>query len=250
MNFITYNLSCDWDSCDGINSFVHRAGMIYDRIRNEMPDVFAFQEVIPKSLDFLEKICPEYEFFGQFRTKNFDGEGLFTAVRRGLYEVTAYEVFWLSPAPYEPGSRFAEQSECPRICILTDLRNKKNGNRIRLMNVHLDHISEQAKELGIRCVLEKANEYQEKNPLPLVIAGDFNSLPNSSPINVCEAYGLKDAAGDIEYTYHEFGKRKDKIDYIFISKELKCTDSFVWSEHKNGIYLSDHYPTGVILDEK
>lgn len=137
MKLVTFNLSCDWNSCDGINSFVHRAGMIYDRILEEMPDVLAFQEVIPRSLDFLRRLFPEYEFFGQLRTEHFDGEGLYTAVRRDTYDATAFEAFWMSPNPYEPGSRFPEQSECPRVCILTDLRNRKTGERLRLLNVHL-----------------------------------------------------------------------------------------------------------------
>lgn len=247
MKLITFNLSCDWNSCDGINSFVHRAGMIYDRIREEMPDVVAFQEVIPKSLDFLRRICPEYEFFGQFRTENFDGEGLYTAVRCDLYDVTAFESFWLSPNPYEPGSRFAEQSECPRICILTDIRNRETGDRMRLLNVHLDHISDQARELGIQCALEKAKEYQNRNPLPLAIVGDFNALPGSIPIRACEKFGLKDAAYNQKCTFHEFGKREEKLDYIFISKELNAIESFVWTDNRCGIYLSDHYPTGIIL---
>lgn len=54
MKVVTYNLSCDWDSCDGINSFIHRAGMIYERLDAEMPDIIAFQEVVPKSIRFFK----------------------------------------------------------------------------------------------------------------------------------------------------------------------------------------------------
>ena len=250
MKLVTFNLSCDWNSCDGINSFVHRAGMIYDKINEEMPEVIAFQEVIPKSLDFLKRICPEYDFYGQFRSENFDGEGLYTAVRRDIYDVTAFEAFWLSDKPYEPGSRFSEQSECPRVCILTDIRNRTNGFRMRLMNVHLDHISDHARFLGIRCALQKAEEYQKKNPIPLVVLGDFNALPGSEPICACEEFGLTDAAKKQKCTFHEFGKREEKLDYIFLSEELKSSESFVWTDTRCGVYLSDHYPTGILLEEK
>lgn len=250
MKLVTFNLSCDWNSCDRINSFVHRAGLIYDRLREEMPEVIAFQEVIPKSLDYLKRICPEYEFYGQFRSEHFDGEGLYTAVRKDIYEVTAFEAFWLSPAPYAPGSRFPEQSECPRICILTDLRNRKTGFRMRLMNVHLDHVSDHARFLGIQCALKKASEYQKRNPLPLAVLGDFNALPGSEPILACEEYGLTDAASRQKSTFHEFGKREEKLDYIFLSKELTSRESFVWTDNRCGIYLSDHYPTGILLEEE
>lgn len=250
MKLVTYNLSCDWNSCDGINSFIHRAGMIYEKINTEMPDILAFQEVIPKSLEFLKRVCPDYDFYGQFRTENFDGEGLYTAVRKELYEVTAFEAFWLSPHPYEPGSRFEEQSECPRVCIVTDVRNRKNGFRMRIFNVHLDHISDVARVLGMQCVLEKAVEYQKKLSLPMAILGDFNAYVQSGPIQVCEEYGFWDAAADQKCTYHEFGKREEKLDYIFLSKELQesVKESFIWDEARNGIYLSDHYPTGILLE--
>lgn len=250
MQLVTYNLRCEWDSYDGINAFVHRAGMIYDKINKEKPDAIAFQEVIPESLEFLKRIFPEYAFYGQLRTKNFDDEGLYTAIKRDVYDVTAYETFWLSPNPYEPGSRFQEQSEFPRICILTDIRNRKNGFRMRIMNVHLDNISDYARLLGIQCALQKAEEYQKKNPLPLAVLGDFNAFPGSDPICACEKFGLTDATDDQKITFHRWGKEEKKIDYIFISKDLKSNGSFVWDDTRCGIYLSDHYPVGVLLEEK
>ena len=251
MKIVTYNLSCDWDGCDGVNSFIHRAGMVYERINAEMPDIIAFQEVIPKSIAFLRKICPDYDFYGQFRTKNFDGEGLYTAVRRDSFDVTAYETFWLSPEPYEPGSRFVEQSECPRICVLTDIRNKKTGFRIRLFNVHLDHISEHARELGIQCVLDKALEYNNKKQVFTGILGDFNALPESRPVTACKKCGYFDAAQAQNHTFHGFGKVKEKLDYIFLCDDMHSIvkNSFVWNDFKNGIYLSDHYPVGIILED-
>ena len=251
MKVVTYNLSCDWDSCDGINSFIHRAGMIYERLNAEMPDIIAFQEVVPKSIQFLRRICPDYEFYGLFRSKNFDGEGLYTAVRKNTFEVVAHETFWLSPTPYEPGSRYEEQSECPRVCVLTDIRNRKSGFRIRLFNVHLDHISDRARVLGIQCVLNKVNEYNKKKMLHTGILGDFNALPLSEPIRTCEEFGLFDAAENQQCTFHEFGKRKEKLDYIFLDKDMRdaVKGSFVWEDVRNGIYLSDHYPVGIILEE-
>ena len=44
MKIVTFNLDCCWDGAEGINSFIHRAGMIYERINAEKPDIIAFQE--------------------------------------------------------------------------------------------------------------------------------------------------------------------------------------------------------------
>ena len=48
-----------------------------------------------------------------------------------------------------------------------------------------------------------------------------------------------DAAFDEECTYHEFGKRREKLDYIFLTFELydRFDSSFIWDDVKNGILL-------------
>ena len=37
MKFVTFNIRCQ-PYLDGINAFIHRAGMIYDKIQKETPD--------------------------------------------------------------------------------------------------------------------------------------------------------------------------------------------------------------------
>ena len=73
MKIVTWNLRCIWSGYDGIYSFVHRAGIIYDKIMMEMPDVIGFQEVTVDSLQLMKRMLPEYEFFGSFREENFIG---------------------------------------------------------------------------------------------------------------------------------------------------------------------------------
>ena len=53
IKIVTYNLRCIWKG-DGINGFIHRAGMIFDKINAELPDIIAFQEAIPKHIEFLK----------------------------------------------------------------------------------------------------------------------------------------------------------------------------------------------------
>ena len=62
MKIVTFTLRCAWRG-DGINSFIHRAVAIYEKILAEKPTVIAFQEVIPASLEVLKRLLPEYEFF-------------------------------------------------------------------------------------------------------------------------------------------------------------------------------------------
>lgn len=250
MKIVTFNLRCVWDK-DGINSFIHRVGMIYDKIKEEMPDIIAFQECTPRSMELMEKMFPEYSFSGMFRSENYWGEGLFTAVRKEDFRIASAESFWISPTPYVPGSRFPEQSDCPRICNAVVVRNRKTDKMIRLFNIHLDHISEAARVKGMDFMLGKMAEYNKQLPLPSVILGDFNCTPESEPIKMCVACEnpvLFDVTAGIECTNHDFGRfdgcSAKKIDYIFVTQELNKSfrSVTVWDTCHDGIYLSDHYP--------
>ena len=61
-----------------------------------------------------------------------------------------------------------------------------------------------------------------------------------------------DTTDNLTTTFHAFGTAKEpfKIDYIFVSSELKdkFATAYAWEDMKNGIYLSDHYPVAVEID--
>jgi endonuclease/exonuclease/phosphatase family metal-dependent hydrolase len=255
MKIVTFNVRCSWSS-DGINSFIHRAGMIYEKIREEAPDVVAFQEIREKHLALLERMMPEYTFCGQLRNADYGGEGLYTAIRTDRLQVLGMETFWLSPTPYVAGSRYEHQSDCPRICVMTQVRNKKSGQILRIYNLHLDHKDEEARVLGMKSVLDYVTAQNQKTELPAVILGDFNAKPNSEAIALCRAYEgglLTDLTEEIPSTFHNFGRMTTdcKIDYIFVSPTLAeaCTGVTVWADVHDGIYLSDHYPVSAEFSE-
>ncbi len=250
VKIVSYNIRNQWTG-DGINAFIHRAGLIYDKINEEMPDVVAFQECTPKIMELMEKMFPEYAFFGQYRSVNYWGEGLFVAVKKAAWTVISYETFWISPTPYIPGSRFPIQSDCPRICNVVQIRSKENGKMMRIFNIHLDHISDEARIEGMKCVLEKLEEFNARAELPAVILGDFNAGPECSTIKYCNEYKktpLCDVTADIPLTYNGFNgvfiPQWEKIDYIYVTEKLAgaCTGVRVWDDCHAGIYLSDHYP--------
>ena len=56
MKIVTWNLRCQWKEVDGVNAFIHRAGFIYEKTMQELPDVIAFQEIVPQSLELLQRM--------------------------------------------------------------------------------------------------------------------------------------------------------------------------------------------------
>ena len=244
VKIVTFNLRSVWCG-DGINGFMHRAGMIYDKISSEKPDVIGFQEAIPHSIEFLIKLFPEYQFIGHGREEGYSGEGVYTAVRKDAFQVLGFETLWLSPTPYAVASRFEKQSPCPRMCNICQIRDIKTGERYYIFNTHLDHMEEYARVEGIKLVLSWVDERNKNLKLPTVIMGDFNASPESESIKICDAYdGISDVTSHIPVTFHDWGSVEWKIDYIYVSDDIKkkIKDVKIWDEVDNGIYLSDHYP--------
>ncbi len=243
IKIVTFNLRSVWKG-DGINAFIHRAGLIYEKIQKEQPDIVAFQEVIEPHYDLLTKLMPEYTFLGQFRNADYRGEGVYIAIKNADWMTVFYDVFWISPTPHVPASRFEGQSHCPRICATAAVRHKKSGKILRVANIHLDHIGEAARVKGIRCVLDKLAEYEHDYPLPTLLMGDFNAEPNSETIAMTNEV-LQDLTAEIPLTFHDYGREDHcKIDYIYATPTFvgAVRSIKIWDDVNEGIYLSDHYP--------
>ncbi len=233
---------------DGINNFVHRVGSIFEKFFTDSPDVVGFQEVSERQIVYLERMLPDYSLVGQFREADFRGEGTFIAVKKDAFQILAYNTFWLSPTPYVPGSRFSEQSDCPRICNVVRLRHRETGFIFRLFNTHLDHVGEEARVLGMKCILAELERLNSLAPFPAILTGDMNARPESRAMTLCREFEpcpLTDVTADLTSTFHAFKQREGiKIDYIYTSPDLvpHITDTGLWDDEINGCYLSDHYP--------
>ena len=147
--------------------------------------------------------------------------------------------------------------------MYADVRVK--GKRIRFVNVYLepfqlhksmvkptsdlDENGTKAKSLVRRFIpVFKKHEEQvqilknfiEKSPYPVILAGDFNSVPNSYEYYTISGV-LKDcfleSGKGLATSFHDY-KIPIRIDYVFSSDNLKSTEYKVDRSQK----LSDHYP--------
>ena len=151
MKFVTFNLRTD-TTHDGQNAFFFRAGWVLRKIDRELPDVIGFQEVRPHMLDFLRKHLPDYTFVGCGRGADFGDEHNPIAFLKERYELISLDTQWLSPTPRIPGSRFEDQSVCPRVVTHVTLRPWNSTRLFRVFNTHLDHVSDSARVLGAQAV--------------------------------------------------------------------------------------------------
>ena len=261
LKIVSYNIRTLFSHpIDGANSFIHRAGMILEKIAQEKPDVICIQEVSEGIRKFLDAYLNDYVLVGLGRLADYTGEGLAIAYRKDCIDLISLEHFWLSPTPSIPGSRYEIQSQYPRICQTVTVKHKATATPVRLYNVHLDHESDAARILGIKQILNTVAADYSKAALPVMILGDFNAYTDSETIRYCkenEVFAMVDLSENSGATFHNFGNADEenlaigqKIDYIFADKETaKHTYTVTkWEDSQNGIYLSDHYPLCCEID--
>jgi endonuclease/exonuclease/phosphatase family metal-dependent hydrolase len=244
---VTYNLKCDSET-----GFKRRLSLAVNRFEHEKPDIIGFQEALPHMQRMLEDTLNEYSFIGFGRDFDFGGESNCVAYRRDTYRLFGYNQFWLSPTPYIPGTRYEGQSSCPRICTSLILKHKNRISPFRVYNTHLDHVSDNARILGMSQILRQIKNDNDNWHLNIILTGDMNAGPSSQPITDVldfSAYPLKDVTETVKNTFHDFGKLSHdcKIDYIFTDSFTEHSSANIWDDYTDGIYISDHYPVSVDL---
>ena len=260
LKIVTFNVRSVYLGEDGVNSFIFRSGMILEKIREESPDLICFQEVIDPIRDFLNRHLDGYDLYGHGRNADRRGEGVTVAVKRGLFSLVSFDSFWLSPTPLVPASRYPGQSACPRICPVAVFLCP-NGKLLRVVGVHLDHVSDDARILGIKQITEYLAEKQKELFCDAtVVLGDFNARETSKTMQGVDGntvFPLVEVTRDSGPTFHWWGRlvpdSKDpprKIDFIYLDPKTAETarDLSVWKDEHCGIYLSDHYPFSVKID--
>lgn len=247
MKFATYNIRCDYGQ-DGKNNFDCRKPLLLRKIAAEQPDAIGFQEVLPHVQRWLRDNLTGYTVVGCGRDADFGGEAMTVAVRNETAQLLGLSTFWLSPEPFRPGSRYENQSNCPRICTVAELLVQGAPGPVRLYNTHLDHIGAEARRLGLTQVLRQMESDLCRLPMPALLMGDMNAVPGSpelAPAAEFPALGLSDLTAGIPITFHNYGLPGEdpcKIDYIYATPQFRAEKVERWMDEEDGVFLSDHYP--------
>jgi endonuclease/exonuclease/phosphatase family metal-dependent hydrolase len=252
MKLVTFNIRCDYGQ-DGENNFSFRKPIILDKISKESPDIICFQEVLPHVAAWLKENLKDYYVIGCGRDENLKDEQTTIAYKKLKFNLINMEVFWLSETPKVPGSRYQNQSICPRVCTKALFLDTDTEEVFQVYNTHLDHIGSEARKLGLEQILKKIEQEESFVKAPVILTGDFNCLPDSPEMELLKEYPyLVDLTMKTGGTFHDYGKVKEpvKIDYIIAQDNLECGSVTLWADCKDGVYLSDHYPVCVEIYTK
>ncbi|RIH66005.1 endonuclease [Mariniphaga sediminis] len=201
-------------------------------IKSENPDVVALQEMDVRT----HRAQAPHQNGKDFITELGYLTGMLTAYARTIdYSGGYYGIGILSKYPFEKTQKvllpIPEGSREQRAMLLADVE-LPGGKRFTFVSTHLDHSSSNVRKVQI----EALNEALTNNPLPLIVAGDFNGKPDSPEINA----GMQNwnRACNSDFTFPS-NNPELKIDYIFY------TPSANWTVKNAAVpktQLSDHLP--------
>ena len=247
LHYISFNIRLD-NGQDGAHNFVYRKPGIVRAIRSAQPEIIGFQEVLPHVGTWLRETFPEYTFVGCGRSDTLEDEQVCIAFRWDRMQLISASTFWLSPTPFVPGSRYPEQSMCPRTVTEVLLHLTEEKRVLRVVNTHLDHEGTQARELGLGQILRQLEHPGLFPDAPVILGGDFNAQPGDPEMRLLRDSAFVNLTENIGITYHGYdGNHPSSIDYICTRGPIDCRAVRKWDWKENGLYLSDHFPVEATL---
>lgn len=255
MKILTCNLR-GYGKGDGDNAWIHRKELCIDVIRSERPDVISFQEM--EQIADMTLAFTDYETYGMVdepcgtRPMNiiFYRRDAFTRISAGGY--------WLSETPHIAGSK-SWDSACVRLANWIRLEHHATGSEFRVVNTHLDHVGQVAREQQAKLIVEDASAYPEN--YAQILTGDMNCDFRNKAIDIFKAGGWSDTYGAVHgsenpgHTFHgflgpEYHSNMGKMDWIFVRGKITVVDAAVITDSRNGRFPSDHYFVSANLNVK
>jgi endonuclease/exonuclease/phosphatase family metal-dependent hydrolase len=237
---------------DGANAWSKRRDTTVAMLEKAAPDLFGTQELLKVQGDYLVEKLKGYAWFGVDRRGGHDDEHMGVFYRTDRLKLVKSGEFWLSDTPEVVGS-ITWGHPLPRMVTWGLFETVKGGRRFYAFNTHLPYRDEdeEARTRGAALILKRIEAMAGE--LPVVLTGDFNTVPGSAAYQTLGA-GLQDAwtsASKREgpaLTFHNFtGTATKRIDWIFtrgfVAKRVRTI-----TDHQGAVQTSDHFPVMAELD--
>lgn len=246
LNVMSFNIRYG-TADDGPNRWELRRDMLITLVRDQRPDILGLQEALHFQIDEMLAAMPEYRMVGVGRSDGGQG-GEYSAILYRAPRLTPRrtETFWFSDTPTVVKSN-TWGAALERICTWA-LFDDKQGSSFYAFNVHLDHVSQPAREKSVALLLDRITA---RSPAaPVVVTGDFNS-GEANPATRAMLASFRDTFRVIHPQVTEVGTanafkfgqtRGEKIDYIFVETETEVLAADILRTSRDNRYPSDHFP--------
>ncbi len=255
MNILTCNIRC-YGADDGDNGWEYRKDFCGEVITSRAPDVICFQEVWAEQFDDLTAMFPEFRSYAMVDEPAGRNPMNSIFYRAGSCRPISAGGYWLSQTPHVAGSS-SWNSRCVRLANWVRLEETATGAEFRVVNTHLDHISQRAREHQAELIVEDTEAYPAD--YPQVLTGDMNCDFGNRAIDVFKKGGWVDTYAAVHgtdnpgSTFHGFHgpqcrSEVGKMDWIFMRGEMAANDAEVITDSRNGRFPSDHYFVGACIE--
>lgn len=251
---LTYNIKLDFPK-EGQNSWKNRKLFMVNQLQFYEPDIFGVQEAMPNQMKDLDSLLSDYNFVGVGRDDG-NNQGEYSAIfyKSNKFKILSTSTFWLSQTPEKVSMGW--DAVCNRVCTYALFENKNTNKQFYVFNTHFDHIGVEARKNSAILMIQKIKEINTEMH-PVILMGDFNMQENHESIQYILKY-LKDSKTVSKSepfgpsgTFNGFNFNepvKERIDFIFVSPEIKVEKFAVLSDSKDCKYPSDHLPVLVNLN--
>jgi endonuclease/exonuclease/phosphatase family metal-dependent hydrolase len=253
INVMSFNIRYN-TSRDSANAWPNRRDLVASQLLFHEAQIIGVQEALhDQMMDLMERL-PGFRFVGVGRDDGRE-KGEYSAI---FYDSTRLQLlsnktFWLSPEPDVPGVKGWDAANT-RIVTWAKFRDRKSKKDFYMFNTHFDHIGKQARKESAKMLIESVNKIAGKSPV--IITGDFNSIPSDEPIriitdseNPLRLIDSRAISKSPHYgptgTFNGFGPKEtsnDPIDYVFVRNNVKVLKHATFSQTWQGRFSSDHFP--------
>jgi len=250
---MSYNIRYD-NKWDEKNSWSTRKESIVRIFEKYSPSFIGTQEGLAHQIHYIDSVLGKYDYIGVGREDGIK-KGEFCAIyyESDTYKVIESSIFWLSDTPEKVSIGWDAALE--RICTYGLFEHTMNKKRIWVFNTHFDHMGEIARIKSSELILERINDLNNFSG-PIILMGDFNSLPNSKPTHTIlkqleDAFNISlNKPKGPKGTYNGFNEDQPiekRIDYIYLKNIDALNHEHIDDRLENNNHISDHLPVMVDL---
>jgi endonuclease/exonuclease/phosphatase family metal-dependent hydrolase len=201
----------------------------------------------------LHAVGPGYAFVGHGRDAHRAGEACPIFYDTERLQLLDWSQTALSDRPDEPASR-TWGNPLNRILVTAAFRDHATGIEFVAMNTHLDPFSRRSRIRSARHI----REWAALQTTPVIVTGDLNSRPGSTPLcALLDEGALRDtwdtASARLSPEWGTLGRYRParangrRLDFIVVSRTIEVERVGIDALPVDGGWPSDHLPVQTVL---
>ena len=245
---MSYNIRYD-NNWDLKNSWLIRKNKVIQIFDQYSPSIIGVQEGVLNQVQYIDSCLTNYDYVGVGRDDGKEqGEFCVIYFDTTRYTVSRDSTFWLSEDPDTISVGWDAALE--RICTYALFKERKTTDQFWVFNTHFDHMGSIARERSSELILDRINRVNRRG-LPVILMGDFNSVPDSPPIDkikteMSDALNIsREEFQGPSGTFNGFDPDlpiEKRIDYIFTRNVKVLSYIHINDRLNNNRHISDHLP--------